>query len=78
MADDTQRPWHGKDNPMEAMYQWVKSEIARVEGPRTNVPQPIPHPNPPVSVDNAPREAPPPMPAPAKPIIPAPQPAKPA
>lgn len=29
-SNDTSRPWHGKDNPMEALYDWVKAEMAGV------------------------------------------------
>jgi hypothetical protein len=25
------RPWHGSDSPFEAMYQWVRSEIAKLQ-----------------------------------------------
>ena len=24
---DARRPWHGTDNPFEALYQWVSTEI---------------------------------------------------
>src|SRR6202012_4585090 len=27
---DEPRPWHGADSPLEALYQWFKSEIAAV------------------------------------------------
>ena len=26
------RPWHGTDNPLEAMYQWVSAELAKLRG----------------------------------------------
>lgn len=28
---DSWRPWHDALNPHESMYQWFKSEIARIE-----------------------------------------------
>jgi len=28
-AEDTVRPWHGSDNPLEALYQWVVAELAK-------------------------------------------------
>jgi hypothetical protein len=35
------RPWHGTDNPLEAMYRWVTSEIVRLEA-RLVPPAPAP------------------------------------
>lgn len=29
---DTVRPWHGAENPLEAMYLWVKGEIEALKG----------------------------------------------
>jgi hypothetical protein len=29
---DTKRPWHGAENPYEAIWEWAKGEIARLEG----------------------------------------------
>lgn len=23
------RPWHGQENPFEALYQWVKAELGK-------------------------------------------------
>lgn len=28
--DNESRPWHGSDNPLEAMYLWTKDEIAKM------------------------------------------------
>lgn len=30
MPDET-RPWHGTENPYEAIYQWFKGELAALE-----------------------------------------------
>ena len=26
------RPWHGSDNPLESLYQWVVGELSKVRG----------------------------------------------
>jgi hypothetical protein len=30
--DPDVRPWHGHENPLEAMYQYFKAEIAKLKG----------------------------------------------
>jgi hypothetical protein len=37
IADTEARPWHGADSAFEALYQWVKSEIAALRGETTGV-----------------------------------------
>lgn len=32
MADETTRPWHGTDNPFEALYQHFTAVIAKLRG----------------------------------------------
>ena len=33
MSDEVaDRPWHGKENPLEALHDWVKAEFARLDG----------------------------------------------
>ena len=31
MADDLSRPWHGADNPFEALYSWTRDRMAALE-----------------------------------------------
>jgi hypothetical protein len=31
VAPETVRPWHGTDNPLEAMYSWAEAKIAALE-----------------------------------------------
>lgn len=26
------RPWHGSDNPLESLYQWMVGELSKVRG----------------------------------------------
>lgn len=33
-VDDEHRPWHGSDNPLEALYQWVKAELDGLKNAR--------------------------------------------
>ncbi len=35
IADTEARPWHGADSAFEALYQWVRSEIAALRGETT-------------------------------------------
>ena len=56
MSDEpTPRPWHGTENPFEALHDWVVAEIARVDaritaldGPPPAEPAPEPPVEPPV------------------------------
>ncbi len=33
MTEEDARPWHGTENPLEAMFQWIKAEIAALKRP---------------------------------------------
>ena len=38
MVDTVDRPWHGKANPYEALHDWMKGELARLEA---RLPRPV-------------------------------------
>lgn len=36
MSDSTtKRPWHGRSDPFEAIYEFFMAEIAKIQGPRS-------------------------------------------
>jgi hypothetical protein len=47
MADESWRPWHGRENPLEAMYQHFAAQIEALKAQINPAPAPTPAPSPP-------------------------------
>ena len=43
---ETTRPWHGADNPLEALHDWVIAEIAKVRAEMSGAVEPAAEPPP--------------------------------